>query len=161
MVAVDPFYVQVAVYTGAALCMGLGAVGAAIGEGYTGGRVVESINRQPAESGILLRTMVLGQAIAETSGIFALIVAIMILFGSFSATLPTLFALIGAGLSTGFAGLGTGTGAGIVSAAANAGIARQPETAPKETFTMVLGQAISQTTGMYALGISLILLILG
>ena len=161
MVAVDPFYVKVAAYSGAALCMGLGAVGAAIGEGYTGGRVVEGLNRQPAETPILLRTMVLGQAVAETSGIFALMVALMLLLGSFSATLPTLFALIAAGLSTGLAGLGTGTGAGIVSAAANTGIARQPETASKETFVMVLAQAISQTTGIYALGISLILLILG
>jgi ATP synthase F0 subunit c len=103
--------------------------------------------------------MVLGQAVAETSGIFALIVALMLLFGSFPATLPAVFAIIGAGLATGLAGLGTGTGAGIVSAAATTGIARQPEFAPKQTYTMVLAQAISQTTGIYALGISFILIL--
>lgn len=158
MIALDPFYVKMAAYFGAALCMGLGAVGAALGEGYTAGRAILGINRQPAEGGNILRTMLIGQAIAETSGIFALMVAVFLVFTSFTPTLPKVFGLVGAGLATGLAGLGTGVGAGIVSAQATFSMARQPETISRETLTMLIGQAVSQSTTIYALLVSLILI---
>lgn len=158
MEALDPFYVKMAAYSGAALCMGLGAVGAALGEGYTAGHAAMGMNRQPAESGNILRNMLIGQAIAETSGIFALLVAIFLVLISFTAALPKVFGLLAAGLSTGFAGLGTGVGAGIVSADAASGIARQPEASSRVTLTMVIGQAVSQSTTVYALLVSLILI---
>jgi F-type H+-transporting ATPase subunit c len=60
--------------------MGVGAIGAALAEGFIGGKAVEGIARQPEIQGSLTRTMILGDAIAETTGVYALIVALVLIF---------------------------------------------------------------------------------
>jgi F-type H+-transporting ATPase subunit c len=75
-----PELVQGLRYLAAGLCMGLGAVGPAVGEGIIGGKAIESMARQPEMTNILLRNMIIADAIAETTGIYSLLVAIMILF---------------------------------------------------------------------------------
>ena len=65
---------------GAGLCMGIGAIGPAIGEGNAVGKALEGMARQP-EAGSNLRTnMILGCAVTETTGIYALVVALLLLF---------------------------------------------------------------------------------
>jgi F-type H+-transporting ATPase subunit c len=63
-----------------AACTGLAAVGIGMGQGFAAGKAVEGIARQPEAQGPILQTMVVGQAIAETTGIFAFIVSIALLF---------------------------------------------------------------------------------
>jgi len=75
-----PEFVQAFKYLAAGLCMGLGAWGPAIGEGLIGSKAIESMARQPEMANTLLRTMIIADAIDETTGIYSLIVAIMILF---------------------------------------------------------------------------------
>ncbi len=65
---------------GAGLCMGIGAVGPGIGEGNAVGKALEGMARQPEASGTLRGTMIMGCAIAETTGIYSLVVALLILF---------------------------------------------------------------------------------
>ena len=65
---------------GAGLCMGIGAIGPAIGEGNAVGKALEGMARQPETSGTLRSTMIMGCAIAETTGIYSLIIAILIMF---------------------------------------------------------------------------------
>ena len=65
---------------GAGLCMGIGAIGPAIGEGNAVGKALEGMARQPESSGDLRTNMILGCAITETTGIYALVVALLILF---------------------------------------------------------------------------------
>ena len=65
---------------GAAICMGVGAIGPAIGEGNAVGKALEGMARQPEATGTLRSTMIMGCAIAETTGIYALIVSLLILF---------------------------------------------------------------------------------
>ena len=65
---------------GAGLCMGIGAIGPAIGEGNAVGKALEGMARQPEEAGALRTNMILGCAITETTGIYALVVALLILF---------------------------------------------------------------------------------
>jgi F-type H+-transporting ATPase subunit c len=72
--------IKVAALIGAGLCMGIGAIGAALGEGFIGGKTVESMARQPELQGALTRTMILADAIAETTGVYSLIVAIVLIF---------------------------------------------------------------------------------
>ncbi len=72
--------IKIAALLGAGFCMGVGAIGAALGEGFIGGKAVEGIARQPELQGVLTRTMILGDAIAETTGIYALIVALVLIF---------------------------------------------------------------------------------
>jgi F-type H+-transporting ATPase subunit c len=72
--------IKVAALIGAGFCMGIGAIGAALGEGFIGGKTVESMARQPELQGVLTRTMILADAIAETTGVYSLIVAIVLIF---------------------------------------------------------------------------------
>ncbi len=65
---------------GAGLCMGIGAVGPAIGEGNAVGKALEGMARQPEAAGNLRTNMILGCAITETTGIYSLVIALLILF---------------------------------------------------------------------------------
>ena len=65
---------------GAGLCMGIGAIGPAIGEGNAVGKALEGMARQPETSGTLRTNMILGCAVTETTGIYSLVVALLILF---------------------------------------------------------------------------------
>ena len=65
---------------GAGLCMGIGAIGPAIGEGTAVGKALEGMARQPVAAGDLRTNMILGCAITETTGIYSLVVALLILF---------------------------------------------------------------------------------
>ena len=65
---------------GAGLCMGIGAIGPAIGEGNAVGKALEGMARQPEAAGDLRTNMILGCAITETTGIYALVIALLILF---------------------------------------------------------------------------------
>ena len=65
---------------GAGLCMGIGAIGPAIGEGNAVSHALEGMARQPEATSNLRTNMILGCAIAETTGIYSLIIAFLILF---------------------------------------------------------------------------------
>lgn len=65
---------------GAGLCMGIGAIGPGVGEGTAVAHALDGMARQPEEAGTLRTTMILGCAIAETTGIYALLIAFLILF---------------------------------------------------------------------------------
>lgn len=65
---------------GAAICMGVGAIGPALGEGNAVGKALEGIARQPEAAGELRTNMILGCAVTETTGIYSLVIALLILF---------------------------------------------------------------------------------
>ena len=65
---------------GAALCMGIGAIGPGVGEGIAVGKALEGMARQPEMAGTLRTNMILGCAITETTGIYSLVVALLLLF---------------------------------------------------------------------------------
>lgn len=65
---------------GAGLCMGIGAIGPAIGEGNAVGKALEAMARQPEMSGKLRTNMILGCAITETTGIYSLVISLLLLF---------------------------------------------------------------------------------
>ncbi len=65
---------------GAGLCMGIGAIGPGIGEGNAVGKALEGMARQPEVAGNLRSTMIMGCAIAETTGIYSLLISFLILF---------------------------------------------------------------------------------
>ena len=61
---------------------GLAAIGIGLGQGYAAGKAVEGVARQPEASGTILQTMVVGQAVAETTGIFSFIISIMLVIAN-------------------------------------------------------------------------------
>ncbi|MCF7930249.1 MAG: ATP synthase F0 subunit C [Acholeplasmataceae bacterium] len=65
-------------------------------------------------------------------------------------------AYIGAGIAV-TTGFGTGIGQGIAAGKAVEAVARQPEALGKITSTMLIGQAVAETTGIYGLIIAFIL----
>ena len=65
---------------GAGICMGLGALGPGIGEGNAVSKACEAIGRQPESEGVVRSNMILGCAIAETTGLYALVIAILLIF---------------------------------------------------------------------------------
>ena len=60
---------------GAGLCMGIGAIGPGVGEGNAVSKTVEGMARNPEMAGTLRSTMIMGCAIAETTGIYSLLIA--------------------------------------------------------------------------------------
>ena len=74
----------------------IAGIGAGIGQGIAAGRTTEAIGRQPEAAGKLTQTMLLGQAVAETTGIYALVIAIILIFanplvGAFTTAVEALF----------------------------------------------------------------------
>ncbi len=72
--------VKAAAAIGAGLCMGIGAIGPAIGEGNAVGKALEGMARQPEMASTLRTNMILGCAITETTGIYSLLISFLILF---------------------------------------------------------------------------------
>ncbi len=64
---------------------------------------------------------------------------------------------IGAGIAM-IAGLGPGIGQGIAAGQATAAVGRNPGAKSEITSTMLLGQAVAETTGLYSFAIAIILL---
>ena len=150
--------VKVAAYTGGGLAMGLGAIGAAVGEGYTAAQANAAVSRNPKISGDIFKNMLVGQAVAESASIFALVIAILLLF--VDVAVPTYLkaaALLGAGFSMGFGAIGSGIGSGYPGGEACTGIARQPQVASQLTTNMLIGSAVCQTPAIFSMVVALML----
>jgi F-type H+-transporting ATPase subunit c len=72
--------VRAAAMLGAGIAMGIGAFGPGLGEGIAAAKACEAIGRNPREAGLLTRTMLVGQAVAESTGIYSLVVALLLIF---------------------------------------------------------------------------------
>lgn len=71
---------EAAKMVGAALAIGLGAIGPGVGLGILTGKALEAIGRNPEAQGKVQTTMILAIAVTEAVAIYALVVALMILF---------------------------------------------------------------------------------
>ncbi len=83
-------------------CCALGAgtamvagIGPGIGEGNAVAKACEAIGRQPESKGDVTSTMLMGCAIAETTGLYALVVAILLLFVAPGRFIDILISAIG------------------------------------------------------------------
>ena len=64
---------------GAVLAM-IAGIGPGIGEGNAVAKACEAIGRQPESKGAVTTTMLMGCAVAETTGLYALVIAILLIF---------------------------------------------------------------------------------
>ena len=78
----NAYFLKAMCAIGAGLCMGIGAIGPAIGEGNAVSKALEGMARQPESAGTLRTNMILGCAITETTGIYALLISFLILFAT-------------------------------------------------------------------------------
>ncbi len=65
---------------GAALAIGLGTIGPGIGIGLIGSKAMEAMGRNPEAAGTVQTNMILAIAFAESMGIFALVIALLLKF---------------------------------------------------------------------------------
>ena len=79
---------------GAGMAM-IAGLGPGIGEGYAAGQACSAIGRQPEAKGAVTSTMIMGCAIAETTGIYALVIAILLIFVAPARFVDVLRAAIG------------------------------------------------------------------
>lgn len=66
----------------AGVTMAIGAFGAAIGESRIGAAAMDALARQPDESGSITRTLFVGLAMVESTAIFCLVIALILLFAN-------------------------------------------------------------------------------
>ena len=66
---------------GAGIAVATG-IGAGIWQGFAAGKAAEAVGNQPEAKGEITQTMLLGAAVAESSAIYGLVVAIILLFAN-------------------------------------------------------------------------------
>ena len=83
-------------------CCALGAgtamvagIGPGIGEGNAVAKACEAIGRQPECKGAVTSTMLMGCAIAETTGLYALVIAILLIFVAPNTFINILMEIVG------------------------------------------------------------------
>jgi len=66
---------------GAGVAM-IAGVGPGIGQGIAAGQGAAAVGRNPGAKGTIMSTMLLGQAVAETTGLYGLLIAFLLLYAN-------------------------------------------------------------------------------
>ena len=66
----------------AALAVSVGSIGPALAEGRSVAAAMDAIARQPDSAGTVSRTLFVGLAMIETMAIYALVIALLVLFAN-------------------------------------------------------------------------------
>ena len=61
-------------------CSLIAGIGPGIGQGIAAGHAAAAVGRNPGAKGDIMSTMLLGQAVAETTGLYGLLIAMLLLF---------------------------------------------------------------------------------
>jgi F0F1-type ATP synthase membrane subunit c/vacuolar-type H+-ATPase subunit K len=126
----------------------------------TAGGAVRGQSNWPASRPVTVRTMLIAQAICGTPAIFGMLVAFMMLFimQDLEPTIIGFAQVIAASIAVGIGGIGPGIGCGIVGETSCEAIAEKPMHDALMLRTMLIGQAVSQSTAIYAFIIALVVL---
>ena len=73
-------FIEFGKFIGAGIAIGVGVIGPGIGIGILGAGAMNAIGRNPEAAGAITTNMILAIAFAEALGIYALIVAVILLF---------------------------------------------------------------------------------
>ena len=60
----------------------IAGVGPGIGQGIAAGHGAAAVGRNPGAKGDIMSTMLLGQAVAETTGLYSLVMSLILLFAN-------------------------------------------------------------------------------
>ena len=161
-------YARGASFLAAGLAVGLGTFGPNLGSGYTGAEACVGIGRTPSHSMPQTTNMLIGQAMAQTPAIYALVVAILLLYTipatatdqSVGIQLLKAFAYLGAAMSIGIGTFGAGVGSGYVTGKCSKMMGRYLEQKANWMRMTIITSAVAQTTAIYALVISFLLIFL-
>ena len=67
-------------FIAAGIAIGLGAIGPGIGEGYIGGKTMEAMGRSPEAGNTIFTRMFVAMAVTESTAIYSLVIALLVLF---------------------------------------------------------------------------------
>lgn len=74
--------VEIVSIAAAAFAVAFGAMGPALAEGRAVAAAMDAIARQPEAANVLSRTLFVGLAMIETTAIYALVIALLVLFAN-------------------------------------------------------------------------------
>jgi ATP synthase F0 subunit c len=144
---------------GAGLAVGLGCFGSGIGGGWPAAQACSGVARNPEKATALTTTMMIGQALAQSTSIFATLIALMLLFLPIPGTgLASIGIALGAGLAMGASALGPGIGAGMTAGGAVRGQSNWPTSRPVTVRTMLIAQAVCGTPAIFGMLVAFIML---
>ncbi len=171
---------QAAAFIAAGLYIGLGSIGSSIGSGVVAREAIDAMSKNPAQQGQVMLFMLIGQAWAQTGGIFALVIALLLVnsggFSSLSspadfhiwsliplsaAEITTTGRYLGAGIAMGFGAIGSSIGIAFVGAKACSSIAYNPDADSRIKTAFFVGSATAQSPSIFSLIIALILMVSG
>jgi F-type H+-transporting ATPase subunit c len=75
----NEFFTDGMAYLGAGIAV-IAGFGPGIGQGFAAGKAAEAVGRQPEASGKILSTTLATQAVAETTGLYGLLIALLLIF---------------------------------------------------------------------------------
>jgi len=153
------------IFLGSALCVGIGAVGSGLGEGLIGAKAMTALGKQQKANSELMQTMLISAAVTETGSIFCLVIGLVMIFSFVGLPAESIdyaraLSFLGAGLAVGIGVVGPSVSAGLTGAEACAGVGRNPSDCNIITTNMLICQALTQTSAIFALIVSLLLLYL-
>ncbi|HON57600.1 MAG TPA: ATP synthase F0 subunit C [bacterium] len=64
----------------AGICMGFGAFGPGLGDGYVSKEACKAVARTPDERGSIMKTMLIGQATAQSTSVYAFVVSLCLIY---------------------------------------------------------------------------------
>ncbi|MBX3611077.1 MAG: F0F1 ATP synthase subunit C [Hydrogenophaga sp.] len=75
-------WIQIVSIAGAVFAVAFGALGPALGEGRSVAAAMDALARQPEAASTISRTLFVGLAMIETTAIYCLVVALLLLFAN-------------------------------------------------------------------------------
>ncbi len=159
-------WIKTAALFAASLAVSVGSLGPNIGTGYVGSEACKAIGRNPNNSTNITTNMLVGQALAQTDAIFALVISLLLFYtvpdqaateNTVSIMLKSM-AYMGAAFAIGIGTMGAGNGIGYVAGKTTDLIGKYPKNQNVLMRTMFLGAAITESCAIYSLVIALLLI---
>ena len=144
----------------AGLAIGLGSIGPSIGQAIFTQSSCIAIGLNKKAFGKIFTFSLLSQAVVETPVIFCMLVSIALIFKPIHLTTPLAYMVmfIAPALTVSIGSLGTSIATGYAASKSSRFIALKPEHYPMLLRTSLLGQAIMESSAIYALIIALTLM---
>ncbi len=156
---------QAAAFLGAGLAIGIGSFGSGIGSGLVSEEAVEACARCPSAQRRVNMMMFIGQAWSQTPCVFAFMISMLLIYmvGGFEqldgyADLITGAKYLGMGFAMGGGAIGPAIGIGFVGSKVCRAVSEAPEHEQKIRNAFFIGAAVSESTAVYALVVSLLLM---
>lgn len=88
---IDPYAFVIGCSAIGAGCGLIAGIGAGVGQGVAAGQLISTVGRQPEAQGTLMPLFLIGSAVAETTGIYGLAIALILLYANPLVNLLTTF----------------------------------------------------------------------